>query len=206
MGSPRSGTSITAGICQKLGLNIGQDFQQSDTFNETGYFSDYVFNFIPGAFIDCSKLIPQKVPISEIDQIHIDYFLDKLQYKHFLNHPNDWGFKNNYTSYVIDLFLKYSSVEVHGIITHRPAEESIKSYTKYKNFGEDWSRRHITSHIMSLNEADKQIIDAGGKVLHVDYHELVKDPEKTTKQLSEFLSLPWTKEASDMVNSSLKHF
>jgi hypothetical protein len=206
MGCPRSGTSITSALCEKLGLNIGKDSTKPDNFNETGYFSDETFRMVEYFFIDFSKGFPQKKSLDAVDSFHVESLKYNILYKQEINHGRDWGFKNNYSSYIVDFLIDNSPVEVHGIITHRPAEESIKSYAKYKGYGEDWSQKHILSHIDSLKEAEEIIINHGNKVLNVDYHTLVSNSEKITKNLADFLGLPWSKEVSDMVKPSLKHF
>ena len=135
LGSPRSGTSLTAGLLTILGVDMGK-VRPPDFENPTGYYED----------VDFSRLIAEIFKAADPQANGFNLPSRSLLVKQYQNFASKvrsliasrtattkadvWGWKVTSTIFLIDLFLPYL-VNPHFVVVLRNPLDIAKSMVKY---------------------------------------------------------------------------
>jgi hypothetical protein len=164
-GVARSGTSAIAGIVHHLGVDLGAFYLKPDTQNPTGYFED-----------------------ARILDIDFKYFEQdrprwrKEMKKYLASRKGIWGFKNpafSVTIKEVQALLKELGITSKYILCTRNLNATDAS--RQKHYGKE---NPIKPHKEALEEALTE-----EEILTVSFDDTLRQPDKTTKEIIEFLHL-----------------
>jgi len=168
IGSPRSGTSVVAGVLHHLGVDMGKFYIRPDTQNPTGYFED--------------------ADIVKNDMNSYDNDREKwgVRFMELTKDRRDpWGFKT--PTLCVTIKDVRENLEKRGFIPRyiyvkRNLENNIKALEKHH--GRDDAREQI----ILQQENIKANLPTKGTFI-IDYEALVGDPIKTLREVVEFLGI-----------------
>ena len=187
LGVPRSGTSCTAGVLHRLGVDMGQGhFQPKDWANPKGYYEDMRWRLatqrITGRGYSLKAAAIEAVGKQQ-RQIWRQLAREDAQKRY-------WGMKDPWLCFVgrfIWPILEQEHIDVRMIVTHRPRAASVASVRAHLNrtyHGKGNAETIIDTWQRGL---DRQLREWSGPVFHVDYDALVLDPMPTVKALGEYV-------------------
>lgn len=198
LGSPRSGTSMTAGILDILRVDLG-NLRPSDAENPRGYFEDIDFNNL---MIKIFKRVNPKAngfnppnTLKILEQKNIfDSTIKQLIFNRRHNKKSSlWGWKVTTTCFTLPLFIEYL-VAPHFVIVTRNIGSTAKSmvrYTKNKAFYKPLSEndaislhKQYYSQILKLKDLYPEV-----PKITISYEELIRDPKTIGKSISNFLGI-----------------
>ena len=217
-GCPRSGTSIVAAVCQELGLYIGNQFEDADEYNPTGYWEDLEWIGASLRFCDVDKNRPHvPVYVTNDDPHAHDNIRYRIMDRLYFANGRPWGFKlNNLMETFLPAFIAQAStfkIVTNAIIMHRDGNAIRKSWDKYlKAKTPKW--KLTTQHIDEMAVRRTQTLDcvpgiieqAGGRVMQFNFEDLVATPQVVVQQLADFIDLPYSDTAAALVTPDLVHF
>jgi hypothetical protein len=190
LGMHRSGTSMIAGVLQKLGVSMGEDFPGKQISNPLGHFEDGDFLTLNNRILEScggswseppslQKVLSQKEIFSE----EIQHLVQERRQK---NQQRFWGWKDPRTCLTIQLFTPFLTApsfiwcerkkdEIAQSLFQRnqiPFENGLKLTETYQNRISDFvsSNPHLP-------------------VLKVSYRDFVENPLDNIISLNEFLGL-----------------
>ncbi len=173
LGTGRSGTSIVAGICSKLGVYMGEHLNKANKHNPHGYYEDLEFQ--------------------NINRHATDLFLDmpKEEFRRRLKKLTDkreepWGLKDPNIS-TPNLLREYFLLNPTIILCLRDEGDSARSMSKAFGWEEDSSRLLCQTRLKALMTALE-----GKEYLMIDF----KEKDKAEK-VAKFIGLSLTKEAKE---------
>jgi hypothetical protein len=195
LGMHRSGTSLTAGLCQKLGVNMGAAFRVGDQSNPDGYFEDldwralnkWLLNAAGGTWYDPPSRAEIARQASRIEDVLRAFVLWKSR-------VSVWGFKDPRTCLTIHAIHKYL-IDPYYVIVRRPENEIVDSLirrSKIREYSEP--RRHwvaLTEQYMARME--RFLENCEPRSIEIQYKDLVSGRESAKEQLTYlagFLKLP----------------
>lgn len=168
-GVGRSGTSVMAGVCQRLGVDMGEEFVPSDRNNRYGTFEELKF------FNINRREIP---PTAEDYQIYAKWREDKCQ-------GGVWGVKDPglVQMELLPVFLSVLD-DPRVIIMTRSPKATIASYQRAYGFqygdAVSWYDNASAAMLRSLESSNVLVAE-------VDYDDLVNEPESVIEQIIEFV-------------------
>lgn len=115
LGAGRTGTSQTAQILHKLGINMGEDLIQPDTLNPDGYFEDWDFVSLDREFFNPTT-----------NNVLWNQAFENL----IESRQEPWGLKELYMTDHPSLLKKYLDLNPHIILCTRPYEPALESMKK----------------------------------------------------------------------------
>ena len=201
LGPPRSGTSVTAGILESLGVDMG-NLRGADSENPKGYFEDKDFLSLgddiyqaasPGSHGFKPPPIENILRVKEQFEGRIKKLLEKRAEEARMR---NWGWKATSTILTIEIFLPYLENPHFIVVFRNPLHiaESIVKYTKNKPF---YNELNIFQALKIVNQYYHGIYT----FLHehnelplyfISFEELTSDPVKETEGLARFLNMPVT--------------
>ena len=197
LGVPRSGTSAVSGVLHHLGVMMGERFLPPSPMNPRGFFEDEEVVELHNPFLDLGKF-PESVILDD-DQSRLQGYERFIRKRESLGRP--WGFKSSLTPFVFHIAKKFITQPLAVIATHRPFHECVHSWAKQRQCSIREAKQIIGN---SLYARDLALSEFSGEVLHIEYSELVKDPDLHVACLSEFTGLPITDSAMSFIDPSLK--
>lgn len=198
LGAPRSGTSMTAGILSRMGVDLGR-LRKPDAENPRGYYEDWDFiklmiNIFRAVDGDANGFNPPHLEgiLSQKPKFD-DHIRDLIQNRMNQTSSNVWGWKATTTSFTIDLFLEYL-VNPHFIVVFRnplARADSIVKYTRHKTLYSELNRLQALD---LANRYYRQIFQFLKKnrqypSLFVSFEDTVANPLKTVGDMADFLDL-----------------
>ena len=197
LGQARSGTSMTAGLLNILGVNL-HHVDNPSSQNPKGAFEDRGFNSITSKMhIDLKKGYT-KEKMKELWDDEIKKLLERK------SEDDIWGWKSALTHYNIDLFLPHLN-NPHFIVVTRNKADAAKSLVVH--------RKDVYNAVISFEEAIKdvtrsmkvleEVVDDLKKrqypVLNTTYGSIKTSPVPELKKMAEFLEIPLTDEMKQQV-------
>lgn len=193
LGMHRSGTSLIAGLCQRLGVNIGTVLRVGDRANPDGYFEDldwralnkWLINTAGGTWYDP----PSRAEVSRQAHRLEPIIRALIEWKS----KGTWGFKDPRTCLTIHALHEHFA-DPRYVIARRPTEEIVDSLVRrsevrgYKELRQHWvalTEQYLAS-ICRFQESHDL------KLMEIHYH-LILDRKTAGKQLvslADFLNLP----------------
>lgn len=217
LGSPRSGTSMTAGILSILGVDMG-NIRKPDSSNPKGYFEDLDFQKL-------GKIIYEKIDknasgfnLPNQEKIIIEsrnfqkeaYRLIQLRKKS--KKTEIWGWKTISTNTLINLYLSYLENPFFIVVIRNPISvgKSINKYSKHKSklYDKISTEEGI---IININYIER-IMDFYFKnrnlpFLFINFEDLVNNTNSVIKIISNFIDIQnknKLKKAENFVSSDRK--
>jgi predicted CopG family antitoxin len=199
LGTARSGTSIIGGILHILGIDIGKKLVKADKFNPYGYFEDNDFVNLSDTILEAAKSNYWQFPCYEKIQQQKEKFNEKIQklIERKSKNKRIWGWKDPWTSLIIELILPYL-INPHFIVIFRDpitTARSMVEFTKNKE-KEFWVKKRINFfHALKLtNFHNKIILDFLEKYpnlprIFISFGDVINNPLKEAKRITEFLGL-----------------
>ncbi len=217
LGSPRSGTSLTASILNFIGIDMGEA-RKPDFENPHGYFEDISFSKLMGELF---KLVSPEFdgfhPPSD-DQIKSVFPKLKNDFSALIEERREraskygWGWKVPSTVFVMEYLLPMLTSPHFVIVVRNPLDiaNSMMEYTKNKNIYKPLSLLEalkvtnyyyakVFSFISNHNECSWTVIS---------YESLLKSPVDEIEKLVEFLDIEVSKRrlkrAAKIVDPNIK--
>jgi hypothetical protein len=187
IGTPRSGTSLCAGVLHALGVSMGQRFQEPSEMNPRGFWVDLDFDE-PLHNINMDNW-PPKVT-AEHAQVYRELIRQRCDNKSL------WGVKQLWTGLTWPLFSEQADVRV--VRTVREAAVSKKSLASWTG--------HAPQAISMIIEHCRKLADevSGVPILDVEYDRLIDEPEATVRAIAEFVGVPLVATAVGLIDPSLR--
>ena len=199
LGPPRSGTSLTAGILSKMGVDMG-NIRPLDTQNPTGYFEDKDFLSLIDKIYEAAQPGSNgfNPPCIENILAQKDRFDEKIgqlvQHRLSACKSAIWGWKAVGTSFTIDLFLPHL-VSPHFVAVLRHPLDTAHSAIKYsKSKFKTYEPLNLLQalavcnlyyrHIFSFLEQHPEL-----PTTFVSFEEIVENPIHQVRKLCHFLEL-----------------
>lgn len=221
-GPHRGGTSLVAGICHALGLDLGPESKPADEFNPTGYFEDPCMDPILMGLCgwrDELSFVPTPPDPDACDPDLVAGLFELVNVRtiDFANacRKKEWGFKSNYAGLSYPVFARvYKRFgPIHMLNVVRDPDAVAKSHLHMihkQERGIDPSfnvvRRGAVARMEANEKALSDVVANGGKGLVVDYDHLIAEPKLVVGGIAEFLGRPVNGAALNMINPKHKHF
>lgn len=197
LGSPRSGTSMTAGILSLIGVDMGK-VRKPDPQNPRGYFEDLDFlslckDIIKDADRESDGFhLPKLDDIKESQKKYDNKFQRLIDRKKEEATSKMWGWKVTTSSLIIDEILPYLE-NPHFLIIHRNQLDVAKSavrYTERKNYEDlTFNEALVNMHLYYKSIYEFMINNPEYPKLHLAYENIIRAPEPEVKRISNFLDL-----------------
>ena len=195
LGMHRSGTSLVAGLCQKLGVNIGAVFRAGDPANPDGYFEDldwralnkWLIGTAGGTWYDPPSRAEISRQAKRIEDVILPFTMWKARH-------SVWGFKDPRTCLTIHALHQYL-LDPRYVIVRRPENEIVDSLirrSKLRGYREP--RRHwvaLTEQYLALICRFLETHET--QDIEIQFNDLVSNRETAREQLAYlagFLELP----------------
>lgn len=188
LGTPRSGTSLVAGILHHLGVFMGERFLPANEMNLRGFYQDIEFEEV---FDNWHPDWMPEYPCSTPAPIGLSALIERRQ-----SLGCDWGAKFTRVAFALPAFPTPKL-----IVTQRPREQSVASMARWTG-GEDQSPEEI---IDRAADAIQRASD-GFPNLIADYAELLADPLEGVRRIAAFVGRNPTTEAVRFVDPELQRF
>ncbi len=197
LGAARSGTSVTAGILDILGVDFG-NVMSSGYGNPSGYFEDKEIRYLTTeVFKQAGGDLMKPPPLEKILQ-QKDKVEDKIK-KLCLNKSRGkllWGWKLPSSNLIVEWFLPYVKNPYFIVVLRNPLSvaTSLVKFETYKG-----SQTLTLCEALRLgNYFNKEIIELLKRHpdlprIFVAYEDLMEEPIKESKKLADFLGVPMTK-------------
>lgn len=202
LGMHRSGTSMTAGILQNLGVYMGSHIFKPDEWNEKGYFENKYITEINeeilikagGSWIDP----PSRESILSLD---VSDNIQKIVNK---EKRDLWGWKDPRTCLTIELFLPFIE-NIYYIVVRRNRLSVIESLYQRSGKTDEKGRLSIVyDTYMNRLYSFIHTIDENN-ILNLQYESILSDSKLHVDRIADFIKVE-RKDMSDFVESRLKHF
>lgn len=202
LGSPRGGTSLTAGILHQLGVDMG-DIREPDPENPKGYFEDKNFLSLLDDILNSAEKgshgfnLPSKKKIISQRGKFKDRIKDLIEERASQADSCFWGWKANTTSLCPELFLPYLD-EPHFIIVFRNSlkvAESMVRYTRNKDY-ENLTLAEALKITNTYYENIRYFLDNNPNLscYFIAFEELLSNPYSQVQSLIKFLDIKAGKE------------
>jgi hypothetical protein len=204
LGAPRSGTSMTAGVLNLLGVSMGR-VRQPDPLNPTGYFEDREFlkladdvfsTAMPGAH---GFRLPPPEAIERVRRGFEDRIRELTARRVLECSGNMWGWKACGVSLFADEFLPFTPNPHVVVVLRNPASvaKSVVSYVRHEEKKHMYQELSLVEALRVIGQYERSIynfIDRHPEIPHMvlAYEEVVADPETAVRSLSSFLDIETT--------------
>jgi len=188
LGMHRSGTSLVAGILERLGVNMGKRQIGIHWSNPLGHYEnvdfvkmdDMILNVAGGAWDDPPE-ISSILEVSSNEKL-----LRKIQEVVKKNEDRIWGWKVPTTSLTIELYLPFLR-NPYFIICYRDPQEIVKSLQKRDGMDPRKARKLIEVY----NESIKQFLNRHPnlKVMEIEYRSILANPKDAVQQIINFIGI-----------------
>lgn len=194
LGMHRSGTSLISNILQHLGVFWGkkEELLSGNESNRDGYFelcqilntNNHLLYISHTAWNSC-QWIDDSIYTEEKFQPYIDYLVEYLSGIYLNNNINIFGFKEPRTSILLSLWKQvFSKLDIEPLYVwvFRNPEEVSQSLEQRDMYKKEYS--YCLWNYYNL----KILKNLQGETCHfLNYNELLKFPEKTCKDLFDFI-------------------
>lgn len=194
LGTPRSGTSLLAGLLHHMGIFMGEAFLEPNPMNPRGFYQDVDFERI---FDSLPTFMPR--PPYKLTTIKEQELIDLVKRRCDLG--VDWGVKCNRISYALDTVIATSTIPIKFLQTHRTPFATVCSLASWEEYSiaEEVIRHSIMSIYESLKELEHER-------MVVDFNQIIKEPTTLVRRIAKFVGRDYRDEFVSLVDPSLKHF
>jgi hypothetical protein len=195
LGTPRSGTSLVAGILYHLGIHMGDDLSGESEWNPKGFFEDADFHNFALKLYGFPYSNPRRLTVAECDTLAgmIARRAGKV----------DWGVKEPTLAFYLLDFLELCRDTVKLIVVEREAAKSIASW-------QDRSGQSLIESTAVIETFDVQVksnvLLANRSTLTVQFDDLIDKSEATVSAIAQYVGKPVTDAASRFPDASLRHY
>ncbi|MCB0718157.1 MAG: sulfotransferase [Bacteroidetes bacterium] len=198
LGMLRSGTSMTAGLLERLGVQMGNEMLPASQGNPLGYFEDMDFFDLNRRILRQAGGDMHHPPAREAIAAQSASFEKEIVSVLGGRVEDCWGWKDPVTSLTLDLYLPHV-VNPHLIVCRRDVEAVVTSYDKKKTENIDartmW--REYNSRIDAVLSDNPTV-----PTLELSYEQMVINAEETVDELIRFLGLsPSSEERNAAIES-----
>jgi hypothetical protein len=208
LGAPRSGTSMTAGVLNLLGVAMGH-VRRPDPLNPTGYFEDR--EFLKLADDVFSAAMPgahgfRLPPPEALEQVrgHFDDRIQELTTRRMQEcSSNMWGWKACGVSLFAEEFLPFTPNPHVVVVLRNPASvaKSVVRYVRHDEKKHMYEELSLVEALQVIGQYERSIYGFIGRhpdIPHIvlAYEEVVADPEAAVRSLSSFLGIDTTSKAT----------
>jgi len=198
LGMHRSGTSLVAGICQKLGAHMGEYFRIGDESNPDGYFEDldwramnkWIINAAGGTWYDPPSALETTVHAMRLRPIIESLIKTKSRF-------DPWGFKDPRTCLTARGLYRIIP-DLKFVVVRRPELEIVESLKKRSiKRGYHEPDNHWRALVALYNTQVDRLLAEPSVVYHeIEYNNLINRSivEDEIFKLADFLCLPWANE------------
>jgi len=187
LGMHRSGTSMVAGVLEKLGINMGDKLGGKAVSNPLGHFEDASFVHLNEAILSKAggnwSNPPSVRSILELENIFSDRISKLIKRK---NKKELWGWKDPRTCLTMSLYEKHLT-NFYIIVCSRDKKDICKSLKKRNGFSPEKSMKLILDYelrIDSFLRSDRRI-----RRLFIKYEDALENPSPNIRRLVDFLQL-----------------
>lgn len=197
LGSPRSGTSLTAGILFNLGIYMG-NIREPDMGNPRGYFEDHDFQELGKKIYktidDKSSAFsfPDRLEILKRKDIYRDEIISIVDNRD--RNYEKWGWKTIITNYLIDIYKQYINNPYFIVVLRNPLDvaRSLEKYTKLKSKIYNQISVHegininikFINRIMEFYQNNKDL-----KFLFISFEDLNREPKRNIEKIINFIEI-----------------
>jgi len=189
LGMFRSGTSMTAGILDLLGVDFGENLLPESRANPLGYFEDMSFMDLNRKIIKAAGGTLHDPPSRERILAQHDAFLSRIQAQIQAQTAPLWGLKDPAASLTIELFARHL-VHPHVIVCRRAAEPVAESWGKMVERSRAESIQLWTTFNERIDLFLAEYPDI--PVLEIPYEAMTRHPDEWVEALITFLNLDVT--------------
>lgn len=210
LGTPRSGTSLVAGLLHLSGIPMGErlpdeggqprwDFPDANEWNPRGFFQDAgVENLLDGWFGEkflAETLAPDQIRTAEMRRV--------LSVRSAAASGGAWGVKASRTASVLGDFLAACPDEVRVVETSRPIGRSIASWAKRSSHPQE----KASLIVRNTDAAVKAALASHHHLprMVVDFDALIEGVSEVDR-LSVFIGRDLTAVATKLIDPSLRRF
>jgi len=200
LGMHRSGTSLIAGMLEKLGVNMGERQVGVHWSNPLGHFENI-------DFVKMDDKILEKVggswdnppDISEILKLkHDKELMAEIESVVRKNEDTIWGWKVPTTSLTIELYLPFLT-NPYFIVCYRNPEAIAKSLKKRDDMDREKALWLTEIYVKSIKEFFKRHPEL--KYMEIQYEKVIENPKDAIQKLIEFLGInPTQKQINDALS------
>lgn len=190
LGPPRSGTSATAGVLSKLGIDMGSDKFDKSRANPLGYFEDEEMYDLNTDIINCAGGSRYDIP-SRHQILTCKHNFDKRIEPIIQTKGEYWGWKDPGTVLTIELIIPYIQ-NPFVIICDRDIEDSTTSLYKMDQLSLNNAERVqkiYRNRIKSFCRTHRQI----PKII-IEYNNFVNNSEMYIDKIISFLDIDTSQE------------
>ncbi len=204
LATPRTGSSMVAGVLHHLGVHMGDHMIAADRWNQQGYYEDKQFvglhrviGFAHGDADRARLNMPAAVPRLG-DGLRARYVrvVRQRERKHAL-----WGFKDPKYCFLHDQLAGCFAGDVKLVATTREVEESIASLMSMMGM----VRSSASGVVGEYVERQRRVVAANpGRTFTVDYSSALASPGDVVDALADFVGVRPTPEAKGFINPALR--
>jgi hypothetical protein len=213
IGVGRGGTSLTAGILNGLGVQMGENQKPGDGANEHGYFENKViedFNIREclepnGFFTNYRGGYVNPLPLPKLEEVYELYPKLKDRVIEIVKqeaHYPIWGWKDERNLWTSQLFLNHIE-NPHFIVNYREPTSTANSLRFRDGKPTDMGLEIVKQYNELIEEFFKKWHYPR---LNIHYERYFEEGEKQVKEICEFLELPFNKEVLELIDPKIKHF
>ncbi len=188
LGMHRSGTSMTAGILTKLGVDMGKKLLGKSAGNPKGHFEDKDFIELNKKILRIAGGDWKEPPYNKMILMQKDKFRKQINSMIRMKESALWGWKDPRTSLTIELYLSYLK-NPYFIVCHRNPLAIGNSLDRRKN-----QSISVQSGIKLTKVYEERINNFFKKFpelkrLDLKYDSVVANPSKTINEIIQFLGI-----------------
>jgi hypothetical protein len=207
LGAPRSGTSMTAGVLDLLGVSMGR-VRQPDSLNPTGYFEDREFLSLADDVFSAAmpgahgfRLPPPEA--FEVVRGRFDERIQDLATRRMRECSSDmWGWKACGVSLFAEEFLPFTPNPHVVVVLRNPASvaNSVVRYVRHDEKRHMYEELTLVEALQVVGQYERSIygfIARHPEIPHLvlAYEKVVADPDSAINSLSSFLDIKVTRRA-----------
>jgi len=185
IGMHRSGTSLTASICQDLGVNIGTKLMGANESNPAGHFENIEFVMFHDKILKQAGGSWDNIPISNV---LFDYFDSNIYEAKSLisnNKSNIWGWKDPRNTLFFSEYVKLLENPMIIICFRNPYNVARSLYDRDKISIEDGLK--LTNVYNRFIIEGLNIIDSSIPILYVPFEEYFLNKYKQINMIGNFI-------------------
>lgn len=202
LGMHKSGTSMIAGILEKLGVNIGKELLGSHWSNPLGHFENVEFLKLNEKILKEAGGSWNNPPEKEKILALRDEFSAEIQKLVEKEESEIWGWKDPRTNLTIELFLPYLK-NPYFLVCHRDTL-AIAKELKERDKMEIREGENLTKvYEERINEFFQKYPEL--KRLDLYYEEVTSHPEKWLKEIINFLKIKPTEQQYNEALNMIRH-
>lgn len=185
LGMHRSGSSLTSGLLEALGVDMGERLMAESRANPVGYFEDEAFLQLNRKILHAAGGTWYDPPTAEAIEAQQASFRPEVEA--LVQHkPVLWGWKDPRTSLTLPVYLERLP-RPHIVVTHRDPEAIAKSLVSRG----DMQHEEALALVALYEERINGLLEARPDVprLHASYEAITRDPRRWIEEAIRFLDL-----------------